>query len=395
MIGALKQAFREVTRRRAASLFTLIGILIGTASVLLLSAVGQSGSRQIAGELTDTGLLGLRISRREKSSRELMTEADLKAVRSLPEVKRAAPVMTAFATASAAGKAGDCVVWGTTSGNAQIFSVTLLEGRLLLPEEMEKDADVCLADRIFAETYYSRQNIVGKKIRISLNGREKFYRVVGVVSSGGAMTQGLLSSFVPAFVYLPYPAMAEQGSLPGFSDLAVELKPTGNRQQAIRRTAEELAEKTGRPGGYTLEDLQKKSGSVERILNTLSATLSVMGGLTLLVAGFSVFLMMQAAVRERRIEIGIQKALGATGGRIALQFLFESGLLAFFGGLAGLILARLLLAAARSVTGLTLTLSPAVLLLTLPAITLFGSLCGLVPALKAADCDPADAFRSL
>lgn len=395
MKGSFFYALLEIKRRRTASFLIGLGVFIGTLSMLLLSAVGEGGSRQITAELTDTGILGLLIKRSDQSDLPGLSETELCALQSLPQVEKAAPILTVYGTVSAAGKEETCILWAATEGTEQAFSLKLLEGRLFYPGDLQEKSAVCLVDRVFALRYFGRENIVGKEVSVSLNGQRRDYRVVGTVSSGGTITQGILGSFVPPFLYLPYSTLTEHGGYSGFPQLAVSLQAENDRKGSIRQLIADLEKATGETGGYSYADAGEKSEAVSGILDTLSLTLLCMGLLTLLVAGMSIFLMMQSAVRERRIEIGIRIALGATGRQIAGQFVLEAATLAFLGGFLALLIAILILSVCTRFSGIDLSLSDFWLFFSVPLVTLFGSLCGLLPAKKAAACDPATAFKSL
>ncbi|MBQ4102397.1 MAG: ABC transporter permease, partial [Oscillospiraceae bacterium] len=130
MKGSFFYALLEIKRRRTASFLIGLGVFIGTLSMLLLSAVGEGGSRQITAELTDTGILGLLIKRSDQSDLPGLSETELCALQSLPQVEKAAPILTVYGTVSAAGKEETCILWAATEGTEQAFSLELLEGRL-------------------------------------------------------------------------------------------------------------------------------------------------------------------------------------------------------------------------------------------------------------------------
>ncbi len=391
LIG-LCQAAKNLKRRRVASLLTLIGVMIGICSVTVIDHVGQFGVQQVGTELDDLGVIGINLKRNPASGLDPLGEQELLALKQMPQIKSALPVMAAFADCTSAGKMAPCVTWGTDSGTYQLFKQTVLYGRPLRQYDIEQKAEVCLADENFANAFYGRTNIVGKEVRVNLNGNTRTFKVVGVVQSGGAITQSVLGNFVPYFVYMPYSVLLETNGSQGFSQIAIQLKEqhaTMSLEQ-LRLAAEE---QTGQANGFVIEDATQKSKSVQGVLEVVRQVLTVIAGISLVVSGLTIMLVMSSAVRERTGEIGLKKALGAKNSSILWEFLWEALLLTLIGGMAGCLLGVLLLTLAGVISGITVPIGWGQLVGYLAFALLLGGIFGGWPAAKAAGLPPWIALR--
>ena len=172
MLEMLKIAVRNLTRKSMRTWLTIASISIGIASVVVIGAIGDAGKAAVTSELDNMGITGLSVSTAAygTSTSVHLQMDELNAIRELPSVENAMPLIMYYTDSTLKGEKTDSLVWGIDSGAKQVISLELLHGRLINKNDVEDTAKVCLVDQNYALTTYGRENIVGKNIHIMMNG---------------------------------------------------------------------------------------------------------------------------------------------------------------------------------------------------------------------------------
>ena len=163
MLDRIAFAWRSLCRKRGRSILTVLGIVIGVASVTIIGNISQCGSNALNTELDSLGLSGLTISATDTG---LLEESTLETVQSSELVEQAMPVMMQTGTASARNETSDALIWGVDENANRIVSLEVLYGRGLNHNDIMMQKNVCLIDEAFSKQVFGRSNSVGKSVTV-------------------------------------------------------------------------------------------------------------------------------------------------------------------------------------------------------------------------------------
>jgi len=394
--SSFKIALNSLLVNKARASLTILGVVIGIASVITLVSVGN-GLKELVGQQfasVGTNLLLVVPSRisggsfgSSLSSVSALTnqgkfeEEDLKAIRSLSGVESAVPDLDEFVRVRYQGKEVMAQVGGTTEDLLKIFSWSISEGRFFTKGELESGRKVVLIG-----TKVKKELFNGSPLdRYLLVGQDR-YRIIGSLSARGGFGQMDWDNTV----YMPLKTAErffgrERIDYIYFkvADMTLVSGTVANAEAILRRRHDEddfsiLAQK----------DLFQAANS---ILSALTIALGGIASISLLVGGIGIMNVMLVSVTERTAEIGLRKALGARRADILGQFLLEAVLLSGVGGIIGISLG---LAGSLLLSRLLVTTVTAwSVLLSFSVAALIGIIFGILPAYKAAKLDPIEALR--
>lgn len=280
---------------------------------------------------------------------------------------------------------------GITFLYGSLNSLSMESGRYFSEGEMASAKNVVILGSEIAEGLFPGGNAVGSSIQTL--GRR--FTVIGVLPKEGSRMVGQshdTKALIPATLFVALKGDEMGGSAlqakakPGFSTL--ELKEDLRMHMRAIRRLKPIAE-----DDFSLNETSVFSQGLDNMFGAIGLAGTVIGGFSILVGGFGIANIMFVSVRERTGQIGIQKALGATRTFILTQFLLESTLLSVVGGLAGLVLVALLMAAGTAISGFELAMSANNVLTGVLLSAVIGLLSGLAPASMAARMDPVEAIR--
>ena len=393
-MDSLLFAFRNIRRKRLRSLLTVAGIAIGVLSVVIVSIIGEVGKSAVNQELDSMGIGGLCLRATEENNDKYFTQSMLQAVSENENVLEVTPLLTKMATIRVCATDSQAVVWGVDDNASKIMSMELLHGRLINSADVRKGARVCIVDESFAMTHYKRTNIVGKNISLSGDSSEQTFTVIGVVRSGGAILQGLMGEVVPSCLYTPYTSLGALPTGQRVTQIVAKLSDGVDEEEATLSVLRTLDRATGRSGGYRAQNLNQQKDELNGVMDIVALVLSAIGGISLLVAGLSIMTVMLVTVHERTREIGIKKAIGASRRIILFEFLAESAVLSFIGGISGLLFGIGAGFVGCLLLGLPFSVDAKALLFCVLFSVVIGILFGVYPASKAAVLSPARSLRS-
>lgn len=389
-------SWQAVSAQRQRSLLTILGIAMGIATVVLLTALGE-GLRQYAlGEFTQfgTNLLGIHPGNAttfggsvgQISTNRPLTIEDARAVSRLGLAEGVVPVIQGNAQVETANRSRRTMVFGVSADMPATFRMELAFGRFLPPQDYELAQPLAvLGDRTWRELFGSA-NPLGARIRV---GKDSF-RVIGVMKAKGQF----LGFDLDDSLYVPVGRAAAVFDREGLHEINVLYRKGVSARQAeetVRRTL--LAQHGQEDFSITTQDqMLEVLGS---ILDVLTAGVAALGGISLIVGAIGIATIMTIALTERTGEIGLLRALGARRRDVLRCFLVESALLGAVGGLAGVALAAALVTSARLFSpSLPLAIAWPYATASLLLAGVIGVVAGLLPAARAARLDPVEALRS-
>lgn len=389
MYIGIGKIFGGLMRNRARTFLTAGGIAIGVASVITVSSVGNIGKEAINRQMSDMGMDSVVVT----SSDYDLWEDELEAVRSIPCVENAMPMMNCYTKTTIHETTAPTMVWGVNEDAGEIIRLDVLHGRMFNRGDVIGGERVCIVDEQLALNGYKRENIVGKTANITINGSEEEFLIIGVVSNGVNILQNMFGDLVPAFVYVPYTSLNNEISAYSFDEITVKLtdeKYADTAERKISRVVSCLADETVE---VDAENLFRQKSHLTGIADTVSVGLTAIGGISLAVSGLSVMTVMLTTVRERRREIGIKKSLGARNIDIMAEFLTESALISLIGSFFGTVAGLVLFYCTRLLTGVNAPFDVFIVIVAVLFSLLSGVLFGVYPAFKASKMKPVDALR--
>jgi len=385
-----------VAGQRLRSALTALGIAVGVAAVVLLTAIGEGIQRFVLAEFTQFGanLIAVNpgrsttagISGAVISNVRPLSLADAEALTELPRIEAIVPLVQGNAEVEAHGRQRRTTVFGVGHAVPKVWRMEVAMGRFL-PEDDPRAARAfaVLGQTVYQELFQQRSPL-GERIRI---GGER-YRVIGVMAPKGR----LLGFDLDDSVYIP--ADRAMGLFRRESLMEVDLlyMPGSDARAVADKIRERLTARHGEHD-FTVTTQEEMLDVLGSVLAVLTAAVGALGGISLLVGGVGILTIMIIAVNERTSEIGLLRALGARRGQVLLVFMAEALTLGAVGGAAGLVL---------GVGGAWLlgTLLPQLpthiawgyLIVAEGLAAIIGLTAGILPARRAAALDPIAALRA-
>jgi putative ABC transport system permease protein len=390
----LRFAAAALRGHRLRTLFSLLGVAIGVASVITLTSLGEGARLYITGEFTSLGtnLLILLPGKTEtfggapmvSTAPNDLTVADAEAVlRRVPQVTKVAPVALGSASASYGDLSRGIMVVGTTLELLEVRRLRMASGRYL-PRD-EPDAPVCVLGAKVATELFGLDNPLGRVIRLG----DSRFRVIGVMAPRG-MSIGWDMDEV---VHVPVDAGMRLFNRTSLFRLICQVREHGAIDAAREAALAVLRERHGGVDDVTALTQDAVLQTFDRIFRALTVALAGIAAISLAVAGIGIMNVMLVSVSERTREVGLLKAVGVTRAQIVAVFLMEAALISTGGGVLGLAGGYGMGGALRRlVPDLPATPPSWAVLAALAVSVSVGLLFGSLPARRAAGLDPVAAL---
>ena len=391
----LNMAVKTLTANKLRSLLTMLGIIIGNASVIIMVAVGEGAQQFTKQQLDSMGPNQLSVWAGQNAS-ELTTEAteitlaDVEAIQKAPSVTKVAPQITANLQLTYQERTTKANVTGTTSSILYVRNLKVRQGRFFDSTEQKHNAQVAILGASIASKLFSRNNPLGKEIQIN----NISFQVVGVMQQKGSF----LGINYDDAVYIPITTAADQliarRSLKGITVDFLEV--SAKDKQGVRAAAFQinniLALRHGKKK-FTVSANKSLQDLIGNVTTALSAFLTITAGISLFVGGIGIMNIMIVSVTERTKEIGLRKAIGAPSSSILTQFLIEAIILSVGGGLIGTCIGVSSAMLVNIFTPLKPNVPISAIILATSVSGGIGLLFGVAPARQAARLDPIVALR--
>ncbi|MDG0896834.1 ABC transporter permease [Listeria innocua] len=382
---SIKLALKQLLSAKFRTFLTMLGIIIGVFSVILLVSIGEAISKNVSSQLGDMGSNLVSVSFYSDNPNEKFTYKEANGLLNedeigSPEVMKTKEVRTNVKTASSQ-------VTGVNEDYATIKNLELTSGRFCSNVDVRFAQKVTVIGSEIAKTYFKNQNPVGKHIQIA--GAR--YLVIGVLKEKGESLFGSADKklFIPV-------TSAERLFKTDSVDLYyIQTKNTEQVPDVVKRTKQQLSQLfPNNKETYTVVNQQQALDTFDSITSTLTIGLGAIAGISLLVGGIGIMNIMLVSVSERTREIGIRKAIGAGSGDILRQFLIEAIVLSLLGGGIGILLGIFSAQIVTAASSFDMHVSATTILLAVGFSMFIGIVFGVVPAQKASKKMPIDALRA-
>lgn len=400
---SLRIALNAIRVNKMRSILTMLGIIIGIASVIAIFALGNGGEAAINDEFKSFGVNRMILyhnPEEEVASRDLVTLEDLDAIQRAFSDDIVAVSPSSSAAMSVVQKTHiqkdegiSVTVNGVSHTYDQIEDIPIVSGRFLLESDSDGLRNVVIIDEDLAMDVFGKTDVVGERLTLSYYSQRITFTIVGVEE---ASKDSLLSGFNPAInVYVPYVTLAQITGAGNYIYMT-EINTTADaNKEALEGSIVSLIAQRHRTSedNYKIFTAESEMDAVNTVMGYITGIISAVAAISLVVGGIGVMNIMLVSVTERTREIGIRKALGAQRRDILLQFLVEAVIISLIGGVIGTVIGATIALVAASQLGLpTLVPMDAVLIAWLFSAGV-GIFFGLYPANKAAKLDPIDALR--
>ena len=398
----LKIALRALANNKLRGFLTMLGIIIGVASVITMLAIGQGSKRSIQAQISEMGSNMIMIQpgadmrggvRQDASAMETLKLQDYEdIVNETRYVSATSPSVNSSGQAIYGANNAPTTVYGISPDYMEIRRYEVEDGDMFSDQDVQTAAKVCVIGKTVVDNLFpGGENPVGRVIRF----QKLPFRVVGVLKSKGYNSMGMDQDDL---ILAPYTTIQKKilaiTHLQGitcsalkeeYTDQAIdEISEILRRNHRLRETDDD---------DFTIRSMQELSTMLTSMTDIMTTLLAAVAGISLLVGGIGIMNIMYVSVTERTREIGLRMSIGAKGMDILAQFLIESILISVTGGLIGVLFGVGAALVVNVVAHFPIYIQPWSVLLSFVVCTVTGVFFGWYPAKKAAQLDPIEAIR--
>ncbi len=399
-------SWNSLARNKARAALTMLGIVIGIASVILMLSIGKAAEQFLLSQVASFGSDIVIIANGAGDQRgggpnplqkQTLTLKDYRELKRQPWVEQTAGDLVSAATVTYGPENLNAPVYGATPDEIEVFPSTVAEGRFLLDDDVDGRARVAVLGDRAARELFGDASPLGKLIKV----RRQNFRVIGVMEKGGTRFFTQLDDIV----YIPLTSAMDLFNKDRLNFLSIRPRDlTPNQAKEEVRFLLRDTHKLDNPEGdlskddfrvATQDDAQQNAGTIGQVLSILLGSIAA---ISLIVGGIGIMNIMFVTVTERTAEIGLRKAIGAKRGDVLGQFLAEAVAVTVVGGVVGIVFGVGLSwftveILNRILGGWTFVLSWDAVVLAFGVSAVIGILFGFTPARRASNLSPIEALR--
>lgn len=372
---------------------TTLGIIIGVAAVIAMITIVNGVIDSVMGQFSSLGAGTLSVSITGSALKSGLTENDLQNIAELDNVAGISPSVSIRTTAARGTEFLDNVsVEGKNEYYFQKDDI-ISYGRALTKSDIDNESYVCIIDQDLADNLFRGEDPLGQQVIV--NGIR--YTVIGLEGDDNSLMSAMavMGASTDGTIIIPYTNAMKMAGSNSITSLEVYIEDT-NRTDELIDDVEAVLYKAFNENEdcYSTFSMDSLLDTMNQMMSTMTYMLAGIASIALLVGGIGIMNMMLVSVSERTKEIGLRKAMGATPGRIQLQFLLEAIVLSLMGGIVGVILGLLISFVGAQLLNTNFTISMSAIGLGVGFSAAVGIIFGWAPARKASRLNPIDALRS-
>lgn len=398
----IKVALIALKRNKMRSFLTMLGIIIGVASVITMLAIGQGSKKSIQDQIASMGSNMLFVMpgnmrfggvQQGSSNTQSLTVNDVQAIKTeCDAIVAVSPEVRSSGQAVYGNSNWPTTIYGGNEDYLSIRSWEAVSGRNLTDEEARGSAKVCLVGRTVADELFGEGiDPTGETIRFA----KIPFKIIGVLKEKGQNSFGQDQDDV---LIAPYTTVQKRILAQSYIQSIQMSARSAEDSDLAQAQVEEVLRQSHRlrdneDNDFEIRSQEELATTMTSITDILTILLGAIAGISLLVGGIGIMNIMYVSVTERTREIGLRMSIGGRGFDILLQFLFESIMLSVFGGLVGVLFGIGASKVLATLTSWPVSIMWSAVVMSFVVCTVIGVFFGWYPARRAADLDPIDALR--
>ena len=386
---SIKMAWSNIVHNRMRSFLTVLGVVIGVASIIALITIVQGATGSITSQISALGADKITVTAMGTPLKQGLNKKDLERLSQIESVSNISPTISSKTSiATALDVKTDVSVQGKNDVYFTLNKDLLSLGRGINILDVKNKTKVAVIGSDIAKELYFGKNPVEQNILI--NGST--YTVIGVLNPSSGFSMGSSNEAV----LIPYTSAMSSLGVKSITNLDVYMADSTQSAKIIENIEFVLNEAFNyKDKAFSVFNMQDMLDTIGNITGMMSLLLAGIASISLIVGGVGIMNMMLVSVTERTTEIGLRKALGAEPASIQLQFIIEAIFLSMFGGIIGLIIGVLIAFISAILIGFTFSLTINTVLLAVGFSAAVGIIFGYFPAKKASKLNPIDALRHI
>lgn len=390
---SVKMSLQNIKSNKMRTFLTTLGIIIGVAAVIAMITIVNGVIDTVMGQFSSLGAGTLSVTINGSALKSGLTETDLQNLSELDNVAGISPSVTIRTSAARGTDFLDNV--SVEGKNDYYFQKEDLisYGHGLTRSDVENESYVCIIDQDLADNLFLGENPIGQQVIV--NGIR--YTVVGLEGTDDSLmsAMAIMGASTDGTIIIPYTNAMKMAGSSSITSLEIYIADT-DRTDELTSDVEAVLYKAFNENEdcYSTFSMDSLLDTMNKMMSTMTYMLAGIASIALLVGGIGIMNMMLVSVSERTKEIGLRKAMGATPGRIQLQFLLEAIVLSLMGGIIGVILGLIISFVGAQLLNTNFTISMSAIALGVGFSAAVGIIFGWAPARKASALNPIDALRS-
>lgn len=397
----IKIAWKAILLNKTRAMLTMLGIIIGVASVIAMLAIGEGSKESIKKNISSMGanLITIRPGagmmggvRSDPSSMQTLTLNDYKTLKTQTHyIKYISPMVNGSGQSIAGSNNWPTTIYGASPEYLSIRDWSVEKGSMFTEDDIESYAKVAVIGKTVQENLFPNEDPIGKMIRF----KNIPFKVIGILKEKGENTFGQDQDDI---IIAPYTAVQKRILAQKYLQSIVASSISEDDSEAAVNEITTIMEKQhnikeGDDNDFNVSSQQEIISTFSSTSEMLTVLLVAIASISLIVGGIGIMNIMYVSVKERTKEIGLRMAIGAKGKDILLQFLIESVLISITGGILGVFIGLGATFAIKQFAGWPVSITMSSIVISFAVCTITGVFFGWYPARKAAQSDPINALR--
>lgn len=396
----VKIALMNIKSNKGRSLLTMLGIIIGISSVIMVISIGNGVREQVNSELEGLGgsQIAFYVDTTRKDTTVIFDQSDFDAILAqVDHIKGVTPKYSIWGTAEGPKGDFDISMVGGTVGLQYTSTDPIIKGKYFTQNDYDSGSNVCIITEGSAVALFGTTDVIGMSFDATVWGITQELRIIGIRKDNASsiISMGMGTTYIKAEVPMTFMANKLGYYIDEIDQFYVVPESSEYSSEVAKRILTLLESRHDARGEeqIMIQSFTDYTAQFDTILGVITIFISFVAAISLLVGGIGVMNIMLVSVTERTREIGIRKALGARTGSILLQFLAEAGIITLLGGIIGIILGILGAVGICSLANVTAQISVSTVMIASLFSCSVGIFFGIYPAKKAAHLSPIEALR--
>lgn len=398
ILEIIKLSIQNLFSFKFRSFLTMLGIIIGISSVVILSSLGSGFQAKMVGDLKDSFSSLINVSINQKylneskyKSSELFTKNDEKLILNMSEFEYVDVSNTTTLLEDKTSKY--TMVYGGGNKYLKVYGKEIIRGVKFI----EGKENLAIISENTEKKLFKGKSAIGQEITLNYFSKKRAgkFIIIGVYNGNFDKQAEVFGDNIPLEIILSMEAVDKftNNKLKKYTEIIIKPKNSDNLKYKIDLIKKYLETKSNKKDMYTVKPLSQELDKVLGILNKLSLFINLVASVAIIVGGIGVMNIMLVSVKERITEIGLRKAIGAKNRDILIQYLIETVIITLIGGLIGIILGYLISIIIGSFVNVMPILEIKIIVISFIISSLTGLIFGIYPARQASKLSPMEALR--